>query len=608
VNCLHVLDELRPLEEKWSEELVVVGVHSPKFEFEKDPEALAANIGRYEVTHPVLDDPELLTWTAYEARAWPTLTVLDTRGRVAAKLSGEGHAANLDELVGRLVAEAEANGSLRRGPAPTILEQRAPRLLSYPSKAATLEDGRVVVSDPGAHRLVVLAADGGAAGVVGSGPADAAAEVIGAGRRGHQDGPSSQATFAEPNGVLVLPPELAEQTGYPILVADSANHLLRSVRPGAPLPLGGTGPWQVKSVAGTGSQWMQGDTLPSGDPGTDPRSLSLSTPWDLTWSRVLDRVVIAMAGIHQIWTLDPRTGALDVLAGTTQEGLVDGPLDQSWWAQPSGIVEQADGTLAVADSESSAIRVIDPVSRTVTSVVGLGLFDFGHVDGPLERARFQHPLGLAALPDGRIAVADTYNGALRLLDPAAGRVVTLATGLAEPSAVLAVPHAGPADEPATGRPATGTDLLVVESGGHRLQRIDLDATPRTELDQGAQRTARPVTEIGPGTLQVRVQFTPPPGHKLDNSLGPSTQVSISTTPAAMLRSGEGTSTDLDRVIELDAAYTEGVLHVSARAASCDADPTVEFPACHMHQQDWGVPIRVREGAPDTLDLALLGEE
>src|SRR5699024_5668492 len=55
VNCLHVLDELRPLEEKWAQELVVIGVHSPKFEFEKDPEALAANIERYEVSHPVID-------------------------------------------------------------------------------------------------------------------------------------------------------------------------------------------------------------------------------------------------------------------------------------------------------------------------------------------------------------------------------------------------------------------------------------------------------------------------------------------------------------------------------------------------------------------------
>lgn len=104
VNCLHVLDELRPVEEKWADEVVVVGVHSPKFEFEKDPDALAANVERYEVTHPVLDDPELRTWSEYAVRAWPTLVVLDTHGRIASSMSGEGHAENLDALIAALVA------------------------------------------------------------------------------------------------------------------------------------------------------------------------------------------------------------------------------------------------------------------------------------------------------------------------------------------------------------------------------------------------------------------------------------------------------------------------------------------------------------------------
>lgn len=77
INCLHVLDELRPLEERFHDVLVTVGVHSPKFEHEADPEALAAAVERYEVAHPVLDDPELTTWQAYSARAWPTLVVID---------------------------------------------------------------------------------------------------------------------------------------------------------------------------------------------------------------------------------------------------------------------------------------------------------------------------------------------------------------------------------------------------------------------------------------------------------------------------------------------------------------------------------------------------
>ena len=84
VNCLHVLDELRPLEEQYADALVLVGVHSPKFEHEADPDALAAAVERYAVHHPVLDDPDLVTWQAYTARAWPTLVVIDPEGYIVA--------------------------------------------------------------------------------------------------------------------------------------------------------------------------------------------------------------------------------------------------------------------------------------------------------------------------------------------------------------------------------------------------------------------------------------------------------------------------------------------------------------------------------------------
>ncbi|MGP5034602.1 thioredoxin-like domain-containing protein [Brachybacterium alimentarium] len=593
VNCLHVLDELRPLEAKWADELVVIGVHSPKFEFEKDPDALAANIERYEVTHPVIDDPELETWTEYGARAWPTLMVLDAHGRIAGNLSGEGHAANLDALIGRLVAEGETDGSLRRGPAPTVLAERTPQTLRFPSKLTTLPDGRLVVSDAGQHRLVVFQNDG-----------QTVDEIIGTGTRGNTDGDAETVQFAEPNGVLALPHEIAAEVGYDLLVTDTANHLLRGVKVGQDRLLRSRTATEVVTVAGTGDQWMQGQELPRGE--GDARSYSLSTPWDITWSHVLHRAVIAMAGIHQLWTFDPVTGALMVLAGTTQEGLVDGPVVTSWWAQPSGIDEMPDGRLVVADSETSAVRVLDPHTMQVRTLVGQGLFDFGHVDGPGGPdgiARLQHPLAVTALPDGRIAVADTYNGAIRIVeehdaeDPevtAEITVVTVATDLDEPSAAI------------VGPPVDGIgQLIVVESGAHRVTWVPVAKAAERVIDQGAQRSERPTTEVGPGPLTVRVLFTPPEGHKLDDSLGPSTQVTVSTTPSAMLTVGGGVDTALERTLELDPAYTEGVLHVSARAASCDADPAVEFPACHMHQQDWGVPIRVVDGAPTHLDLSLL---
>src|SRR5699024_9987039 len=331
---------------------------------------------------------------------------------------------------------------------------------------------------------------------------------------------------------------------------------------------------------------------------------------------------------------DPVTGNLMVLAGTTQEGLVDGPVVTSWWAQPSGLDELPDGRIVVADSETSAVRVLDPHDMQVTTLVGEGLFDFGHVDGPAADARLQHPLGVTALPDGRIAVADTYNGAIRLIDESGAEdggvsVVSVSLDLDEPSdAIVGPPIDGIGQlvvvesgahrltwgalacaQPSAalvGPPIAGIgELVVVEPGAHRVTWVPVAKAAERIIDQGAQRSERPVTEIGPGPIRVRVLFTPPEGHKLDDSLGPSTQVTISATPAGMLQDGGGVSTDLERTGALGPVYREGVLHISARAASCDADPAVEFPACHMHQQDWGVPIRIVDGAPTELDLSLL---
>src|SRR5690606_38019081 len=225
--------------------------------------------------------------------------------------------------------------------------------------------------------------------------------------------------------------------GYDLLVADTAGHRLRGVKVGQDRLLRSRTATEVLTVAGTGEQWMQGEPLPRGE--GDALTFSLSTPWDLTWSHVLNRAVIAMAGIHQLWTFDPVTGALMVLAGTTQEGLVDGPAVTSWWAQPSGLDELPDGRIVIADSETSAIRVLDRQTMQVSTLVGEGLFDFGHVDGPASTARLQHPLGVTALPDGRIAVSDTYNGAIRIVEEPAADGGTATGGITALSGVIGLP-------------------------------------------------------------------------------------------------------------------------------------------------------------------------
>ncbi|MDO8143503.1 NHL domain-containing thioredoxin family protein [Isoptericola sp. 178] len=615
LNCLHVLDELRELEEAHRDVLVIVGVHSPKFAHEADPEALAAAVERYDVRHPVLDDPELVTWDAYTARAWPTLVVVDPQGYVVAQMAGEGHASAVAALVRELVAEHEAKGTLHRGDGPYVAPTPEPTTVRFPAAAVELPGGNLLVADAGHHGLAELAPDG-----------ETLVRRIGSGERGLVDGgPAPDGThaarFSEPNGLCLVPDALRERLGYDVLVADTVNHTLRGVH----LESG-----EVYTVAGTGRQYMVGGHENVEVPGEQPRAhpseeelsastVRLSSPWDVAWSEPLSAFVVAMAGNHTLWAFDPvasdEDGSLRLLAGTMNEGLEDGPGAAAWFAQPSRLAptldedRRPDGGFWLADAETSALRRVTPAGAAdvdVSTAVGQGLYDFGHRDGTAAEALLQHPLGVATLPDGSAVVADTYNGALRRYDPRSGEVTTLATGLAEPSDVLV--------QEGEGR----VHLLVVESAAHRLTRVALpaDLVGRV-LDGGAHRVAREATEIAGGTVRLEVPFTPAPGQKLDDRFGPSTELRISATPPELLLDGAGDGTDLVRDLRIDPAVAEGVLHVTAKAASCDlppqdvalgpdGEPEDFFPACHLAQQDWGVPVTVTADGAATLTLPLRG--
>ncbi|MEV7997114.1 NHL domain-containing thioredoxin family protein [Streptomyces sp. NPDC086077] len=553
INCLHVVDELRELEARHRDTVVVVGVHSPKFVHEADHAAVADAVERYGVEHPVLDDPELATWKQYAVRAWPTLVVIDPEGYVVAQHAGEGHVHAIERLVTELEAEHAAKGTLRRGDGPYVAPEPEPTVLRFPGKALLLPGGTFLVSDTTRHQLVELAQDG-----------ESVVRRIGSGARGFADGPADAASFNEPQGLALL-------DDGSVVVADTVNHALRRLH----LTSG-----EVGTLAGTGRQWMQGDAR-SGP----AREVNLSSPWDVALFG--GRVWIAMAGVHQLWAYDPVSGGVAVAAGTTNEGLVDGPGPEAWFAQPSGLAATPE-RLWLADSETSALRWVD-LDGAVHTAVGTGLFDFGHRDGPAAQALLQHPLGVTALPDGSVAVSDTYNHALRRFDPATGEVTTLATDLREPSdAVLA-----------------GDDIVVVESARHRLTRLRLPEEA-VRVAGVAHRTQRAATEVAPGRLQLDVIFEAPAGQKLDTRYGPSTRLLVSSTPPELLTHGEGAGTDLSRALELDPTVPEGVLHVSAMAASCDDDPANEYPACHVHQQDWGVPVRLTERGTDRLPLVLAG--
>ncbi len=627
VNCLHVLDELRPLEREFADVLVTIGVHSPKFAREGEAESVAAAVARYGVDHPVVSDPDMRLWQEYAVKAWPTLVVVDPEGYVAHVAAGEGHADALRRVLTDLVAEHGARGTLRRGGDPLAEatdragsagrtdqdgqdgqdrqddqdgpdgqsgrdgRERSPGTsLRFPSKAVATAEGRVLVADTAHHSVVEFASD-----------AETVVRRFGDGERGAADGAFDVATFAEPSGLTLLPLEVAERVGYHLLVADTGNHLLRGIdlRTGA-----------VRTVAGTGEQWRDG--ADSG-PATE---IALTSPWDVRWWDAAGGVVVAMAGNHTLSVFDPASGEITRFAGTTVEGLRDGAAAEAFFAQTSGLAVAGE-RLWLVDAETSALRRIDPAGDgrdgfAVRTEVGVDLFTFGHRDGDAAQALLQHPTGLSVLPDGGIAVADTYNGAVRRFDPDTGQVTTLMRDLAEPTGVL----------------VTDTGVYVVESAAHRLRELNRGSSagsaagpstgPRAGADDGdggqgadgdrvdgdAMLVRRPPTELAPGEVRLSVLFTPPEGETADDRYGPSTRLEVSASPPELLVDGGGQGTDLERTVTLADDHPEGVLQVVAQAASCATDS--EHPVCRITRQDWGVPVRVNPVGAGELPLVLAG--
>ncbi|MBN2473137.1 MAG: redoxin domain-containing protein [Pirellulales bacterium] len=450
INCMHVLPELKKLEQAYPAGLVVIGVHSAKFDTEKDSQNIADAVRRYNIEHAVVNDSELILWRRFGVRSWPTLLLIDPQGYAVWGHSGEATFQQLDAVLKKAVPYYRKKGLLNEQPlllAPKA-DRTTPTPLRFPGKVLADEpSNRLFIADSNHNRIVVTRLDG------------ALLATIGAGTLGRADGDFATAQFQQPQGMA-----LRDEVLY---VADTENHLLRRVDLVAKT---------VTTVAGTG---QQSRTAPPLGRSARPLATALNSPWALWIDR--DDLYIAMAGPHQIWKMRRDGSRIGVYAGNGREDIVDGPLlprrayqsGYASFAQPSGLA--GDGTwLYVADSEGSSLRAVplDPRGQ-VKTLVGTSqlpaarLFTFGDVDGPAGRARLQHPLGVVYY-DGMLYVADTYNNKIKALDPTDGTVRTVA-GTGKP---------GRDDNPATfdepaGITAAAGRLFVADTNNHLIRVIDL---------------------------------------------------------------------------------------------------------------------------------------
>jgi thiol-disulfide isomerase/thioredoxin len=577
INCIHIIPDLKKLEAKYPNELVVIGVHSAKFENEKDTENIRRIILRYEIEHPVYNDSRFAVWQSYGVRAWPTRVLIDPAGYVIGGVSGEGYYDEIDQTIAKVADEFRKRGELNEEPLKLVLERAkvGDLPLAFPGKIlADAASDRLFIADSNHNRIVITKLDGTLVDTVGT------AEI------GAADGTFDKASFYRPQGLALA--------GDSLYVADTENHLIRRVD---------LKKRTVETVAGTGQQ-----TREYPPKGGSARTTALSSPWDLVL--VGRTLYIAMAGPHQIWKLNLDSNEVSIFAGSGREARLDGTLTEAGFAQPSGIAA-IDNTLYVADSESNIIRTINIARGLVQTVVGGDLFEFGDVDGSGDDVRLQHPLGIVPYGD-KLLIADTYNHKIKELDPKRGRVVSL-FGTGKPGQADGT---SPSFYEPGGLAVANGKLYVADTNNHAIRVVDLKTkqvstlrmsglTPPAKNMQAlesdsadgpnAEETkaaAQNIAAAASGFIDVDVQL--PAGYHL-NPLAPQ-RYKVSVDGAAIkIDENNAARTSKDLKLPIRVPFTSGAtagaanVRVQVTLFYCREDNT---GTCRIKTLIWQVPVNV----------------
>ncbi|XP_055697735.1 NHL repeat-containing protein 2 [Phlebotomus papatasi] len=519
INCMHILPDLKKLEEMFSVEdgLVVIGVHSAKFDNEKDSANILSAVQRYNITHPVVNDVNSSMWNELNVQCWPTLVVLGPKGNPLFVLMGEGHFSLLVKYIRSAVMFYKDQGaisgqSLPIKPSTDLLMKSN---LKFPgkivcSKVSDSEDiaELYAISDSGNHRVIVMNAQG------------EVLQKIGGKSPGFVDGNFKVCRFDSPQGLVFLDSDT-------IFVADTENHAIRKIDLKARM---------VETVVGTGKQ---GNDRVGGKAGPEQE---ISSPWDVAVYRTKDMdmsfhmdesaipekvlLLIAMAGTHQIWAyfIDDliwwkfrkcSAKSCAMIAGNgNEENRNNAYPTNASFAQPSGLAVARDSKeLFVADSESSCVRKLSLSDGKVSGVVGgernpQNLFAFGDIDGKNVLAKLQHPLGVTYNPRERLVyVADTYNHKIKRIDPLGQTVTTLETkghSFNEPGGLCVNP--------------SGTQLFIADTNNHSIEILSLSTLEVKPLSISFNATGNDALKH-PGTpLQFGKLVLKPLGGKIRLSI------------------------------------------------------------------------------------------
>lgn len=580
INCMHIIPDLKKLEIKYPKELVVIGIHSAKFQNEKESENIRQAILRYGIEHPVINDSNFALWQAYNARAWPTLVLIDPEGNIVGSDTGEGHYEILDKLIGKLSSDYRSNNLINEQSIPLSLEKHklGHSPLSFPGKILADEtSNRLFIADSGHNRIVITNLEG------------QVLDIAGNGKVGNDDGEFPDASFNHPQGMTLH--------GDYLYVADTENHLIRRLDLKAKT---------VKAIAGSGKQAAFMDTGGMGI------SSPINSPWDIAYLN--NKLYIAMAGAHQIWEMDLKTTVFQPFAGSGKEGRIDGALDKCALAQPSGII--VSGTkLYFSDSEVSSVRYVDLEKNIVKTIVGEDLFVFGDQDGKGAEVRLQHPLGVFNY-NGLIYVADTYNHKIKVINPLDTTCRTF-SGNGKPGYV---DGKEPQFYEPGGLSAANNKLYVADTNNHVIRVVDMKTKEGSTLPikgltpEISENILQPVSlpfakslELPQKILKAEMDIQ----LILDINLPKGYHFNPNASFIYNIEGGKGLSVNQDKgevILEKPVLPVKILLKTDADAQSTEMKVSAGFyycrednqGACYIEAVAWHVPVRIEKDTGDTV--------
>ena len=395
VESQRLVEDLRPLEELFADDLMVIGVHAPRFPAEAEVAGVASAVASLGITHPVVNDVELSRWEAYGARQWPTAALVAPDGTLAGVVDGPDCSDTLEKAVAEVLERRPpARGSVRRRrPAvERLLPPDGP--LAFPGKVACSPDGRLLAIADTAHDQVLVSSLDGVVleahtgflrpqGVRFDGTGLVVCDTL-ADRLVRTDGEVLADSITSPWDVV--------SDGRSWLIAEAGGHRLLRVRPGE---------LRVRLVAGTGAEG-------AGDGPLEKAVLAQPSGVAVT----ADGIVFVDAGASALRHVveERRGGTVSTLIGDGhfECGFEDGPRETARLQFPLGVAadrSQPGGPVYVADTYNDALRVWEGGRLRTVPAGGLC-----------------RPGGLDVLPDGRLVVADTGNHRIVLVDPATGQV------------------------------------------------------------------------------------------------------------------------------------------------------------------------------------------